>query len=73
MFNPDTGRVEDGVQYRMKQLRGDAVGPIGPTRLNRETHSRFDGAPVASVFGQRCGVSDSFSHKAEQVWRASRT
>jgi hypothetical protein len=60
-FNPVTRRWEDGLRYRMKQLRGDAVGAPGPTRLNRETKSRRDGAPVAPVYGQRCGVSDSLS------------
>jgi hypothetical protein len=71
-FNPVTRRWEDGLRYRMKQLRGDAVGAPGPTRLNRETKSRYDGAPVAPVYGQRCGVSDSLSLKAEQAWRAAR-
>jgi hypothetical protein len=72
VFNPATGRWEDGLQYRMKQLRGAAVGPIGPTRLNRETRSRRDGAPVAPVLGKRCGISDSLSAKAEQRWRSTR-
>jgi hypothetical protein len=71
-FNEATRRWEDGLRYRMKQLRGDAVGAPGPTRLNRETKSRYDGAPVAPVYGQRCGVSDSLSLKAEQAWRAAR-
>ena len=72
MFNPQTRRWEDGLRYRMKQLRGDAVGPPGPLRLNRETKSRHDGAPVAPVYGQRCGVSDSLSLKAERAWRTAR-
>jgi hypothetical protein len=72
VFNPQTRRWEDGLRYRMKQLRGDAVGPPGPTRLNRETSSRYDGAPVAPVYGKRCGVSDSLSPKEEQKWRAAR-
>jgi hypothetical protein len=71
-FNPVTRRWEDGLQYRMKQLRGDAVGAPGPTRLNRETKSRHDGALVAPVLGQRCGVSKTLTDKAEQAWRASR-
>ena len=58
-YNPQKGRWVDGLAYRMKQLRGDAVGPPGPLRLYRETKSRHDGAPVAAVFGQRCGVSAS--------------
>jgi hypothetical protein len=72
VFNPQTRRWEDGLRYRMKQLRGDAVGAPGPTRLNRETRSRYDGAPVAPVYGKRCGVSDSLSPKTEQKWRAAR-
>ncbi len=71
-FNPVTNRWEDGLQYRMKQLRGDAVGAPGPYRLNRETKSRHDGALVAPVFGQRCGVSETLTDKAEQAWRAWR-
>lgn len=71
-FNPVTNRWEDGLQYRMKQLRGDAVGAPGPYRLNRETKSRRDGALVAPVFGQRCGVSETLIDKAEQAWRAWR-
>jgi hypothetical protein len=72
-FNPVTNRWEDGLQYRMKQLRGDAVGaPSSPHRLNRETKSRHDGARVAPVFGQRCGVSETLTEKAEQAWRAWR-
>jgi hypothetical protein len=70
-FNPETGRRVDGLLYRMKQLRGDAVGAPGPTRLNRETRSRFDDAPVAPVYGKRCGVSDSLTLKAEQKWRSA--
>jgi hypothetical protein len=72
VFNPQTRRWEDGLRYRMKQLRGDAVGAPGPTRLNRETRSRYDGSPLAPVFGKRCGVSDSLSLKAEQKVRAAR-
>ena len=56
----------------MKQARGDAVGAPGPYRLNREITSRYDRAPVAPVYGQRCGVSDSLSLKAEQQWRITR-
>jgi hypothetical protein len=66
--NPKTGRWDDGLRYRMKQLRGDAVGAPGPTRLNRETRSRRDGSPVAPVFGKRCGVSDTLTLKAERKW-----
>jgi hypothetical protein len=73
VYNPETGRWEDGLAYRMKQLRGDAVGKPGPTRLNRETRSRCDGAAVAPVYGKRCGVSDSLTLKAEQKWRAATT
>lgn len=69
---PDTGRRIDGLDYRMKQLRGDAVGPPGPTRLYRETKSRHDGAAVAPVLGKRCGVSDSLSVRAEERWLASK-
>jgi hypothetical protein len=69
---PVTGRWIDGLAYRMKQLRGDAVGAPGPYRLTRETTSRYDGAPVAPVYGQRCGVSDSLSLKAEQQRRIAR-
>ena len=64
---PDTGRWIDGLAYRMKQLRGDAVGAPGPTRLPRETKSRHDGAPVAPVYGKRCGVCDALSLKAERA------
>jgi hypothetical protein len=71
-FNQETGRWDDGLRYRMKQLRGDAVGPPGPLRLNRETKSRFDGAPVAPVYGQRCGVSETLSLKTERAWRDAR-
>jgi hypothetical protein len=70
---PETGRRIDGLDYRMKQLRGDAVGPPGPTRLYRETKSRHDGAPVAPVYGKRCGASDSLTLKAEKKWRAERS
>ena len=69
---PDTRRWVDGLDYRMKQLRGDAVGAPGPTRLPRETKSRHDGAPVAPVYGKRCGVSDSLTVRAEKAWEASR-
>jgi hypothetical protein len=69
-YNPTTGRRTDGLSYRMKQMRGDAVGPLGPTRLYRETKSRHDGAPVAPVHGKRCGVSDSLTHKAEEARQA---
>jgi len=55
----------------MKQLRGDAVGAPGPTRLNRETRSRCDGALVAPVYGKRCGVSDTLALKAERAWFAA--
>lgn len=72
-YNPATGRWTDGLSYRMKQLRGDAAGPPGPTRLYRETKSRHDGAPVAPVYGKRSGVSDSLSAKAEDKWRAERS
>jgi hypothetical protein len=67
-YNPATGRRTDGLSYRMKQMRGDAVGPPGPTRLYRETKSRSDGAPVAPVHGKRCGISDSLTQKAEDAW-----
>ncbi len=70
-YNPATGRRTDGLSYRMKQMRGDAVGPPGPTRLYRETKSRHDGAPVAPVHGKRCGVSGSLTHKAEEAWQAA--
>jgi hypothetical protein len=70
-YNHATGRRTDGLSYRLKQMRGDAVGPPGPTRLYRETKSRHDGAPVAPVHGKRCGVSDSLTHKAEEVWLAT--
>jgi hypothetical protein len=69
-YNPATGQWTDGLSYRMKQLRGDAAGPPGPTRLYRETKSRHDGAPVAPVYGKRSGVSDSLSAKAEDRWQA---
>jgi hypothetical protein len=69
---PETGRWIDGLDYRMKQLRGDALGPLGPTRLNRETKNRHDGTPVAPVYGKRCGVSDNLNLKAEEKWRAER-
>jgi hypothetical protein len=71
-YNPATGRRTDGLSYRMKQMRGDAVGPPGPTRLYRETKSRHDGSPVAPVFGKRSGVSSSLSLKAEETWRTER-
>lgn len=70
-YNPATGRWTDGLSYRMKQMRGDAVGPPGPTRLYREIKSRHDGAPVAAVYGKRCGVSDSLSRKAEEAWNTA--
>jgi hypothetical protein len=69
-YDPETGRWTDGLAYRMKQLRGDAVGKPGPTRLPREVRSRFDGAPVAPVYGKRCGVSESLTLKSEQTWRS---
>jgi hypothetical protein len=69
---PKARRWVDGLDYRMKQLRGDAVGAPGPTRLNRETKSRHDGALVVPVYGKRCGVSDSLTVRAEKAWEASR-
>jgi hypothetical protein len=66
--NTATDRRVDGLRYRMKQLRGDAVGAPGRTRLNRETRSRHDGALVAPVLGKRCGVSDTLTLKAEKAW-----
>jgi hypothetical protein len=71
-YNPATGRRTDGLSYRMKQMRGDAVGPPGPTRLYRETKSRHDGAPVAPVHGQRCGISKSLEAEAEERWLAAK-
>jgi hypothetical protein len=71
-YNLATGRHTDGLSYRMKQMRSDAVGPPGPTRLYRETKSCHDGAPVAPVHGKRCGVSESLTDKAEKAWEASR-
>jgi hypothetical protein len=71
-YDPETGRWTDGLAYRMKQLRGDAVGKPGPTRLPRQVRSRYDEAPVAPVHGKRCGVSDSLTLKSEQNWRAGR-
>ena len=68
---PDTGRWIDGLDYRMKQLRGDAVGAPGPTRLPREIKSRHDGSPVAPVYGKRCGVSESLSARAQTAWEAA--
>jgi hypothetical protein len=68
--DPETGRLRDGLLYRMKQLRGDAVGKPGPYRLPRETKNRHDDAPVAPVYGKRCGVSDSLALKAEEKWQA---
>ncbi|MBL0407806.1 hypothetical protein JKG68_28270 [Microvirga aerilata] len=70
---PDTTRWVDGLDYRTKQLRGDAVGAPGPTRLPRETKSRHDGAPVAPVYGKRCGISDSLTVRVEKAWEASRS
>jgi hypothetical protein len=69
-FNPQTGVWQDGLDYRLKQLRGDAIGKPGPHRLYRETKSRFDGAPVASVLGKRCGVSQTLTLKAELAWHS---
>lgn len=69
---PETGRWIDGLDYRMKQLRGDAVGAPGPTRLNRETKNRHHGAPVAPVYGKRCGISKSLEADAETRWLAAK-
>lgn len=68
LWDRDSGRWVDGLAYRMKQLRGNAVGPPGRYRLNRETKSRHDGSPVAPVYGKRCGVSDSLTEKVERRW-----
>ena len=68
--NSKTGVWQDGLDYRLKQLRGDAVGKPGPYRLPRETKSRHDGASVAPVLGKRCGVSQTLTMKAELAWRS---
>ncbi len=70
--DPETGRKRDGLLYRIKQLRGDAVGKPGPYRLPREKKNRHDDAPVAPVLGKRCGVSKKLEADAEENWRAAK-
>jgi hypothetical protein len=70
--DPETGWWSDGLVYRTKQLRGDAVGKPGPTRLRYETKSRHDSARVAPVLGKRCGVSKTLEAETEERWLAAK-